>query len=154
MYAMLLNVWAVLDANLGRCPKCMRQSLLAAACAWTIVFVLQLLRGEHTVAVAATVVAFALSTLWVSHLVAYAARSVAVPDRRDRVTSHGPLMSRRETIPAFARALGAMALATAWPATRAFADAKCDCSKCTSEQYCCPTANGYCGCFPTACPKK
>lgn len=25
---------------------------------------------------------------------------------------------------------------------------KCDCSKCSSSQVCCPTANGYCGCFP------
>ena len=24
----------------------------------------------------------------------------------------------------------------------------CDCSKCRSDQVCCPTANGYCGCFP------
>ncbi len=31
----------------------------------------------------------------------------------------------------------------------AFAEAgKCDCSKCRSDQICCPTANGYCGCFP------
>jgi hypothetical protein len=28
----------------------------------------------------------------------------------------------------------------------------CDCSKCRSNQYCCPTANGYCGCFPMPCP--
>lgn len=29
----------------------------------------------------------------------------------------------------------------------------CDCSKCRSNQYCCPTANGYCGCFPMPCPR-
>lgn len=29
----------------------------------------------------------------------------------------------------------------------------CDCSKCRSNQYWCPTANGYCGCFPMPCPK-
>ena len=29
----------------------------------------------------------------------------------------------------------------------------CDCSKCRANQYCCPTANGYCGCFPMPCPK-
>lgn len=28
----------------------------------------------------------------------------------------------------------------------------CDCSKCRANQYCCPTANGYCGCFPMPCP--
>jgi hypothetical protein len=28
----------------------------------------------------------------------------------------------------------------------------CDCSKCSADQYCCPTANGYCGCFPMPCP--
>jgi hypothetical protein len=26
----------------------------------------------------------------------------------------------------------------------------CDCSKCRSDQVCCRTANGYCGCFPKA----
>jgi hypothetical protein len=24
----------------------------------------------------------------------------------------------------------------------------CDCSKCSSDQVCCPTKSGYCGCFP------
>jgi hypothetical protein len=30
----------------------------------------------------------------------------------------------------------------------------CDCSKCTSSQVCCKTANGDCGCFPGSitCP--
>lgn len=28
----------------------------------------------------------------------------------------------------------------------------CDCSKCRANQSCCPTANGFCGCFPFACP--
>ena len=32
------------------------------------------------------------------------------------------------------------------------ATGSCDCSKCRSGQYCCPTANGYCGCFPMPCP--
>lgn len=27
-----------------------------------------------------------------------------------------------------------------------------DCSVCRSDQYCCKTANGCVGCFPTACP--
>ena len=26
--------------------------------------------------------------------------------------------------------------------------ATCDCSKCRSDQVCCKTANGACGCFP------
>ena len=33
------------------------------------------------------------------------------------------------------------------------ASGKCDCSKCREGQSCCPTANGYCGCFPFPCPK-
>jgi hypothetical protein len=37
-------------------------------------------------------------------------------------------------------------------AVTAVAQGNCDCSKCSSNQYCCPTANGYCGCFPMACP--
>lgn len=28
------------------------------------------------------------------------------------------------------------------------ASGNCDCSKCRSDQVCCQTANGYCGCFP------
>jgi hypothetical protein len=36
--------------------------------------------------------------------------------------------------------------------TRTQASGTCDCSKCRSDQYCCPTANGYCGCFPMPCP--
>src|ERR1700687_3904635 len=148
MYAILTKVRAALDASFGRCPKCMRQSFLAALCAWTSVVALQLFVGESTLTATAIVVALGLAALWVAHLVAYATRAVATPKvRRDRTAIQASLMSRRETIPAFARALGAIALATALPATTVFADAKCDCSRCSSDQYCCPTANGYCGCF-------
>ena len=35
-----------------------------------------------------------------------------------------------------------------WKANNIVSAGTCDCSKCRSDQVCCATANGYCGCFP------
>lgn len=40
-----------------------------------------------------------------------------------------------------------------WKDQQVISLGNCDCSKCRANQYCCPTANGYCGCFPMPCPK-
>jgi hypothetical protein len=143
-----------LDAKLGRCPRCMRQSFLAALAAWAVAGIAWAIFGSNIVAAAAIIVALGLNALWIAHLIAHATRSVAASgaQRSERAAA----MSRREIIPAFARALGAMALVTAWPAGAAFAANCCDCSQCRSDQVCCNTANGCCGCFPGSirCPSR
>lgn len=143
-------VWTVLDRNLGRCPKCMRQAFLAALFSWIAVAATGVAVDETIVTVALAAVALGLSALWLAHLATYAAR-VTARGGAAPAAGKGDGLSRRELIPVFARTLGGIALATAMPAA-AFGEGTCDCSKCNSDQYCCPTANGYCGCFPMPCP--
>lgn len=56
-------------------------------------------------------------------------------------------------IVAFVVLITSLAFASAEPKSSPSKVAGCDdCSKCNSNQYCCKTANGCVGCFPTACP--
>lgn len=146
MNLILAKTHAALDANLGRCPKCMRQSFLAAFIAWTLAIAVWVIIGNDAITDTTLIIAICLTALWTAHLIAYAVRSAA---NSERLQGTGfEMKSRREIIPTFARALGAMALATVFPREGAFAQNCCDCSKCGSGQVCCKTANGCCGCFP------
>lgn len=129
-----------LDRHLGRCPKCMRQSFLAAAAAWGLAATLWLVNAMGIVMLAAMAAALGATLLWLAHLAAYAVRAA-------RATADAPLESRRRFASNLLKAAGAMAIITALPGT-ALADNCCDCSKCSSQQVCCKTANGCCGCFP------
>jgi hypothetical protein len=132
---------------LGRCPKCMRTSFLAAISSSVFAIAITVMANYPSVVAMSWIAAVALVGLWIAHLVAYSVRAtafrIAIPEGQGAT-----FLSRREIFPTFFRALGAMALTTALPAATAFAQSRCDCSKCRSDQKCCPTANGYCGCFP------
>jgi hypothetical protein len=145
MTATLTRLRTTVSATFGRCGRCMQKSFLAALCSWILVIGVALIGDDSRITAAALIGALALTLLWTAHLVAYAARSVAVSERpRNDGT---PDMSRRGFIPRFVRALGLVALATALPAGMALAGC-CDCGRCSSNQVCCNTANGCCGCFP------
>jgi hypothetical protein len=60
--------------------------------------------------------------------------------------------SRRKFLAEFARAAAVATAATALSALSSTSFAGCDCSRCRSDQYCCPTTSGNCGCFPMPCP--
>lgn len=151
MRTALSKVRAEINAKLGRCAVCMRQCFVAAVSAWAVSLALWLVIAIHLIADVALVAATCLTVLWIAHLVAYASRMAAASE--GHVTSAHKI-SRREAIPTFARAFGAIALSTALPVCAAAAQSCCDCSKCNSNQVCCNTANGCCGCFPAAikCP--
>lgn len=145
------KAWRTAIQNLGRCPKCMRQSFLVALAAWAAAIIARVMDGSGALSIGIALGAGALSLLWVAHLLAYAARSVAPLPAGD--SSGAETLSRRDIIPKFARAVGVMALVTATPAS-VWAQSCCDCSKCASGQNCCNTAHGCCGCFPggVSCP--
>ena len=144
---------------LGRCPKCMRKAFLAAFAAWvTAVFTIAV-GGPLWMGAATAIVALGLTALWLAHIGAFARRMTTVPPHAVSAlavsvparTGTAPF-SRRQLMSKFARmatfAVVASVLSTR--ANSAFARGTCDCSKCSA--YCCPTANGYCGCFPFPCP--
>jgi hypothetical protein len=128
-----------LDANLGRCPRCMRQAFLATLGAWFLAGALGPFAARDITGLAMGL-AVSLTLLWLAHLGAYALRAA-------RVTNDRPVESRRRFAANLLKAAGAMAAITALSGT-ALADGCCDCSKCRTDQVCCKTANGCCGCFP------
>ena len=69
------------------------------------------------------IVAFALTTLWLGHLLAHAIKVSAAARLRQQGINDARVVSRRNTLPIFTRALAMAALATSLP-TLAFAD--CD----------------------------
>jgi hypothetical protein len=145
-----------LIANLGHCPKCMRQAFLAALTAWALAIAIKVSSGRDLTAIVTMAVALGLTGLWMTHLGVYAARVAAAGKYLNKETNKSPAApSRRELVGQIghvALAVGAGAF-IALRASTALGAGNCDCSKCSSSQACCPTANGYCGCFPVACPK-
>ena len=103
------TIRATLDTYLGRCPRCMRQSLLAALAMWVFAAALGASLGANFMAWAAGGAALAATLLWASHLLAYALRSARAPQ------DDAALASRRRFATNLLRAAGVMAAVTALP---------------------------------------
>jgi hypothetical protein len=69
------KISAALNANLGRCPRCMRQSFVFLACTWGLAFVLTLARSSPPALTVAWVIAVIATGLWLSHLTVFALRA-------------------------------------------------------------------------------
>jgi hypothetical protein len=148
---MLRSFVRLLNGILGRCPRCMRQAFLATLGAWGLAAALIALDVGSWMATPMVVVAIGLTALWLAHVAAFALR-VAISARHAEVepSSTGASPDRRQFAAEFARvaAFAVVATALATRTNSVLAQGRCDCSKCSSNQVCCPTANGYCGCFP------
>jgi hypothetical protein len=68
------KISAALNANLGRCPRCMRQSFVFVLGTWGLVLVMTLVTISPPVLTLATVFAAGATGLWLSHLTAFALR--------------------------------------------------------------------------------
>jgi hypothetical protein len=140
----------------------MSKAFVAALCAWTLAFAFIGFSGASWMTAPTLVVAVGLTALWFAHIGAFALRMAIATER----ATHAPTrnISTQTAVPAsfgrrqfaaeFVRAAAFAAVATVLTlrASTALAQGKCDCSKCRTGQSCCPTANGYCGCFPMRCP--
>jgi hypothetical protein len=134
----------VLDANLGRCPRCMRRCFTVAMCGSAAMATGWLVVGRSAVTELSSVVASLLICLWLLH-VAFSASRVAA-----RVSDTVEDPSRRALVRTFAKALLGVALATALPARLArAAGAECPVysgTYCSDRSpYCCfsPSQNLY-----------
>lgn len=149
------SLWSAL----GRCPKCMRKAFLATFAAWAIAIITVAVSGSPWAVASTTIAALGLTALWLAHIWAFALRTTKAPQHAaSDLSVSGPPQtvpapfSRRQFTAKFARmaTFAVVTSALSMSVGKAFATGTCDCSKCTS--YCCPTANGYCGCFPFPCP--
>jgi hypothetical protein len=136
----------------------MHKAFLAALGAWALVFALIAFSGASWMATPMMIAALGLTALWLAHIAAFALRTAMAARHATRDLSLSKTaqtvapapFSRRQLAAEFARVAAYAAVATALTAraNSVLAQGRCDCSKCRSDQVCCPTANGYCGCFP------
>jgi len=140
----------VLDRNIGRCANCMRKAFLFAAFAWALVFASVICGAASWVITTTVIAALCFSVLALAHISLFALR-LAKGKPAQGQASIEPMpaaLSRRQFAAEFARATAFAALGTMLAAGANSAFAACDCSKCRSNQVCCKTAGGQCGCFP------
>ena len=155
---MIRSSFILLDRAMGRCPRCMRKAFLAALAAWALAFAMIGLSVASWITTSMIVVALGLTALWLAHIAAFALRTVMATkhatgdlftSKTAQMAAHPPF-NRRQFAVEFVRtaALAVVATALTVRANSVLAAGNCDCSKCRSDQVCCHTANGYCGCFP------
>ncbi|HTC17689.1 MAG TPA: hypothetical protein VK690_01100 [Stellaceae bacterium] len=120
---------AMLDARLGRCSRCMRQSFLAAAGGLALACALTMLAPAPFMIAGGWIAAFALAALWLAHIAAFSARA-AIAGRKAAARSRsaaGP-WQRRRFLGAFAKTLLLVAAATLFPVSfRAASADECSC---------------------------
>jgi hypothetical protein len=140
------KISTALNAKLGRCPKCMRQSFVFMLGTWGLVLVMTLVTISPLVLTLSKVIAVTATGLWLSHLTAFAfraTRSAATARgevmRRNVVTdlSHQP---RRHFILAFSKSFLLAATAAALPIGAVFAQSKMQ--QCLT---CCASRLNACG---------
>jgi hypothetical protein len=156
MQHLILKARAYLEAKVGRCTKCMRQSLAATFAAWTAYGIGLTIWPEESALTLIGLAAVGLTLLWVLHVAVYAARAVAKARRTGRgfrangaraETARASLSSdqigRRQALGVFLRAAGVSAAASIpvilWPA-RSFAY----CGQCTKDDDCGGSKYGWC----------
>jgi hypothetical protein len=138
------------DRVFGRCVFCMQKAFVASLTAWLIAIAVYGLVKYKDVGAILLMMAATLTIIWVCHIIAFAARewkgnSSGQPSSLRSVES----VNRRQFGFEIIRVLiSATALSAAALVPGLAAAANCDCSKCSSSQVCCKTANGGCGCFP------
>ena len=124
------KISAALNANLGRCPRCMRQSFVFMLGTWGLVLVITMVTISPLVLTLATVFAVGATGLWLSHLTAFALRAI-----RSASTSGGKVMGRnvvnnlslqprRHFILAFSKSFLLAATAAALPIEVVFAQSQ------------------------------
>ena len=145
---------AALDAKLGRCPRCMRQSLLAASAGLVLALALTVLAPAPLLVAIGWIAAFALAALWVAHVVAFSARA-AIAGRDGAERKRADRWQRRKFLEVFAKTLLLVAAATVFPVTfRAASADECSCPQValpngvfnTARQECACCASNQVGC--------
>ena len=138
MFSTLRSMSSRLLDNLGRCPKCMRQSFLAMLGLGGLAFLISLTATSPILLIVSKILAVGSVGLWLSHLTAFALRAMrntnpsAGNARAQNVATD--LRPRRQFILAFAKGFALATTATVLPTRTAFAQVPC---RCPSTHKCC-----------------
>jgi hypothetical protein len=140
------KISAALNTNLGRCPRCIRQSFVVMLGTWGMVLVMTLATASSPALILSKVIAVGSTGLWLAHLAAFAIRATRSPTTardevlgRNVVTDPSP-QPRRHFILAFSKSFLLAASAAALPIGAALAQSKMQ--QCLT---CCATRLDACG---------
>lgn len=153
MFATLRGLNNSLLDNLGRCPKCMRQSFIFMLGLGGLAFLISWTVSSPILLIASKILAVGSAGLWLSHLTAFALRAVRNTNAStgnaltQNVATDLSLRPRRQFIFAFAKGFALATTATVLPIQASFAQASCRCSGSTPK--CCYNyAGNYYVCAP------
>jgi hypothetical protein len=136
-YHLLQTVNIANVKDLGRCPRCMRKSFIAAAAALaSLVLASQWLREAHLM-IPLGVLTAALIVLWIAHLVMFSFRQVLSGKASD--ADEQPDSARRAFLPTVAKVLAG---ALVWTALPQLARAKDSCDQCHDDRNQCMNGCG------------
>src|SRR5690348_17261496 len=115
MRALVQHGSALISEKLGRCPKCMRLSLVGAITGWLVLVGISQFWAQFRFTSLLTVWPVSFTALWLLHILVYASREAVQVLRVER--SHaapviGPLYSRRRMVGVFAGSTAVVVLAT------------------------------------------
>lgn len=135
-------------ARIGRCTRCMRQSLVATLTMWAIFAVAMMAWPGVLVAYVFGATAVALTGLWALHIAVYAARAMAEVRIGGRIFSASPSIAdnvdididvdvagRRQALATLFRLAGA-GVAASVPVLFLPSDASAFCGQCTKNADC------------------
>ncbi len=140
------KISAALNANLGRCPRCMRQSFFFMLGTWGLVLIMTLVAISPLLLTLTAVTAVGATGLWLLHLTAFALRAMShVTMATDDVMGRNiittlSLQPRRHFILGFSKSFLLAAIAAALPIEVVFAQSKMQ--QCLT---CCASRLSACG---------
>jgi hypothetical protein len=144
--AIVERISAALNANLGRCPICTRQSLFLMLGTWGLVDVMTSVTMSPLVLTLTRVIAVGATGLWLSHLTAFVLRAMRNANtlRSNTIARYAvtnlPLQPRRQFVLALSKSFLLAAAAGALPIGAVFAQSKMQ--QCLS---CCASRLSACG---------
>ena len=141
MYNLISKIEAFFTDKLGRCGRCMQQSLALALAAWASFGIGLLMWPAGLAQNLIGIVAFSLTMLWILHVSIYAVRVLAKARSSDQKPA-SPDISRRHTLGVLLRAASVGAVASVpvflWPS-----DAFAFCGQCTKNLDCGSANSGW-----------
>jgi hypothetical protein len=128
--------------KLGRCTKCMRQSLVATLTMWAVFAVAMMAWRGVLVGYVIGAIAVGLTGLWALHIAVYAARAVAAAriggrifNSPARIANSVDGAARRQALQTLFRAAGA-GVAASVPVLFSPSVAFAFCGQCTTDAHC------------------
>ncbi len=127
---LILNCRAAFSTKIGRCERCMRQSLFLCLGMWGIAGIFSMAWPNGVIHILSVGLAVGLTALWMMHVVAYANRAVITATKKI-----GNQTGRRHALMTLTRAVG-VGLVVSVPAILWSTEVFAFCGQCTHNDDC------------------